>query len=252
MSTKQRVVRQQLVFCVRCDHQYLLGFDSRGHAIDPRCDAAECGWDQWSCSCRAEVERLCATHTAAVWWAVLHYILPRFPAGSIEALGGKEELAAEGMVVLLHAARLYDSKRISAKTGRPVCFKSYLVRSVVNRVRQYITREIRFKRAASSIAPFEGELSDAKAFDPADTSAQKELLRHLDTKIAKLGLRRRRVLELTVMEGRTLADAGRALGTTTECVRQNRKMALTQLRKMFGEIKAVRGTLQMTAPKTAG
>lgn len=254
------VVVRRKVLCVQCQTPYRVGFTSQNRAKNPRCPESKCGSSRYSFLPNKEIESMVVANLLAVRW-VVNRLLKYFPSRVVEAVGGIEEMDAEGRLALLDAAHHYDPKRLSKATGLPVAFNTYAVRSMEMKLRGWIDSQLRhgangeptltenrkyvkdtrptlsfqaiMDRGANGEAVAAGDpfFPDHRVKSALDGAVDSELC----SMIALLDPRRRHVMEAIFFRGLTLVETARELRISKERVRQNKAEGLKKLTDLYGQ-----------------
>lgn len=268
MKISGPAIFHRTVYCARCQSRYEVGFNSLKRAINPIClavgkDGKECGGTKYSFLPRDEVDKLVQANLSAVWWVLKKKIMAYTPENFILAVGGEDEVAAEGRLALLEAAMHYDPTRLSV-SGKAARFNTYAVVSIEQRMREWINRQLRRGAAGepilddrsrryvvsvrSTVALQEINTRDGTNFDgadydltgcipePSDRANTEMMMLEVRRCIDNLDERRRTVIECLYFRGMTMRQTASLIGISRERVRQNAEEAMVLIEAMYGGV----------------
>lgn len=169
--------------------------------------------------------------------------------GQGRRVGAIEDLAAEGMLGLVRAARSYSAEYVSGRTGRPVAFITYAVHVVRRWLQQaenhyglvtlpYSRRRMTEKSRmmasrAWTTVPISPKNDRGVDDEPTALEAVEEEGRMLQA-LEQLPPRQQSILRERFWGGKTLRGVALAMGVTKERIRQLEIKALQRLREIMG------------------
>jgi DNA-directed RNA polymerase specialized sigma subunit len=150
----------------------------------------------------------------------------------------REEIESAALLGLTLAARRWDSRRLSPKTGKPVIFSTYMVHAVTSA----INREIATQRAAiarRTCAPDELEFDDdgkltgaRRAGKPYQLAAEREDEAIILAAIGQLRPVHQAILHARI-DGATFREIGDQIGRTKQGAQQIMATAQRRLTKLL-------------------
>ena len=246
-------MKSERVYCARCDARYVVHFDQRNRTTGTGCtvcaEKAPGGklvcYEEWSRRPRAEVEKLVLQFQRLVYQVAIKKVMPRFHSDMIKAVGGIEEISAQGQIGLLHAARRYDGSFVHDDTKKPVKFITYATVALQRHIQRWVESQlihgasgfpIREKHRTVGIKPvlWLEEIWDGDEFPliaPPTVDTDEEMAVH--EALAKLDPKRREVLRGRYFAHEPLKVIGKRMGVTQERVRQIECEAIADLQDLF-------------------
>lgn len=247
MTAKGPIVRRRRVYCAKCDARYTLGFNRQNRPVGAGCPKCKCA--TWAIRPRAEVEALVEQ------WKRLAYkeYLSRLKIVPSDASGVKDSALEEAALLGLYAAaRQWDTRYRSPKTGKGVQFNTYATWSIRSWMVRCIEDELKAgvmhrpeRRVAGHVVSvrYHVRLSDCpedmqhlamvdeRAADPFDVSLAVEHGEILRKALARLYPSQRQVLELRFYGGKSVKEIAGMMGRTDARVRQIQERGLVRLHR---------------------